>query len=128
VNNNFIELTYKYGWGDCMSGCINNRYWKFRIFNDCSVLYEGSFGTPLGIQENQDTENQIRVYPNPAKDHVTIQGSGIKQVELLNLFGQIIANTDGENLILPLSDVPLGVYLIRVHYANRINILKLNKF
>jgi hypothetical protein len=25
------EYTFKYGWGDCLAGCINNHYWRFSV-------------------------------------------------------------------------------------------------
>lgn len=32
-NNDFATLTFSIGWGDCPAGCINHRYWEFRVTN-----------------------------------------------------------------------------------------------
>ncbi len=29
IYSTHVELTYSYGWGDCPSGCMWRRYWKF---------------------------------------------------------------------------------------------------
>jgi hypothetical protein len=45
-NSNYIELIYSHGWGDCSNGCTGRRYWKFRIYPDCSVDFVASYGSP----------------------------------------------------------------------------------
>lgn len=38
----FIELTFIAGYGDCPSGCIHKRAWYVHVYDDCSVEYIGS--------------------------------------------------------------------------------------
>lgn len=40
----YHELIFGLGWGDCPSGCTENRYWKFYVYNDCSVAFISSYG------------------------------------------------------------------------------------
>ena len=42
-NNNFI---FKFGrrWGDCLSGCISERVWEFKVTEDCEVEFLESYG------------------------------------------------------------------------------------
>lgn len=36
-------FSFNYGWGDCPSGCYNNRFWEFAVDKDCAI--EVSEGT-----------------------------------------------------------------------------------
>jgi len=49
VGSNFIELTYSLGWGLCMIPCSYFRHWVFRVYDDCSVEYRGSYGEALTL-------------------------------------------------------------------------------
>lgn len=40
------ELSYRIGWGDCPSGCIEDHYWRFRVLDDGTAEYIGSDGPP----------------------------------------------------------------------------------
>ena len=42
-----VELVYSKGFGDCPAGCINRRYWRFRVAVDGSVEFLESYGSPL---------------------------------------------------------------------------------
>lgn len=58
IYSTFVELIYSYGWEDCPSGCINRRFWKFRVYYDCSVEYVGSYGTLLSNPATPLTINE----------------------------------------------------------------------
>jgi Secretion system C-terminal sorting domain len=62
---------------------------------------------------------EISVYPNPAKDHLTISFPVVSRYEvaLLNISGQIISNNvvaTNDNYILNLSGLKTGIYFIRI--------------
>ena len=42
-----LDLRYSVGYGDCPSGCLHRHWWRFRIGDDGSVEYLGSWGDPL---------------------------------------------------------------------------------
>lgn len=42
-----IALRYKYGWGDCLSGCLARHYWQFFVHEDRRVEFRGEWGSPL---------------------------------------------------------------------------------
>ncbi len=42
-----LTLTYHVGWGDCPSGCINDRNWTFLVRPNCAVQFLGAEGDPL---------------------------------------------------------------------------------
>ena len=88
INEKFTELVYSYGWQECPTGCEQRRYWKFRVFSDCSVEYMGSYGQPLepslilSVQENEDFFKDVKIYPNPVKSKLYIECSNLKHKDL----------------------------------------------
>lgn len=124
INPNFILLTYSYEWGDCIVGCLFGRYWQFKVHNDCSVEYIGTFGNaPLpvdvGINENQKNRSSVRVYPIPAKNEITIESleSIIKSYSIYNTIGQKISqnNTSDLKIDIDINSLDQGVYFIIVN-------------
>ncbi len=96
-----IQLTYSYGWGDCPVGCPFRRYWKFNVYNDCSVEYLGSYGSTIdfyvGLDELSNSANFL--YPNPAQDFLQIEPDFLKDAVSINCnssSGKII-NLDIDN-------------------------------
>ncbi len=47
IFDNYVELNYSYGFGDCPSGCIGRHFWKFRIYYSGVVHFIGESGTPI---------------------------------------------------------------------------------
>lgn len=47
IFDNYVELNYSYGFGDCPAGCISRHYWKFRIYYSGVVQFIGESGTPI---------------------------------------------------------------------------------
>lgn len=47
LGDDFIELGYSVGSGDCPAGCINRHYWTFRVFESGRVTFRGESGDPL---------------------------------------------------------------------------------
>lgn len=46
VFDDYLEMTYSVGYGDCPSGCRFRTYWQFKVFNDCTIEFAGEFGDP----------------------------------------------------------------------------------
>ncbi len=73
----------------------------------------------------------ITIFPNPAKDVVTIKGNNIAQVQIINAEGKLITtNTlkDATNPSLRLAGLPAGVYLLSIKTTNgEVSVLKLVK-
>ncbi len=94
----------------------------FRINNDCSVEYKGSYGDALiydvftGLKKNHNNLYGARVYPNPVKDKLNVSFASAfpDAVELLmfNALGQLVykqgsINKDNE---IDISFLPYGIY------------------
>ena len=66
--------------------------------------------------------DNVYVYPNPAKDVVTIatQGAGIKEVNVMDVAGHVVhtATTANQSLVsVPIADLATGVYMVQVQTA-----------
>ena len=78
-----------------------------------------------GIGESNST---IGVYPNPAKEKVTIEGIEAEKVQVYNGLGQLVKTVRGTNEI-DVAELVEGVYLLRVTdadgkvYTNKITVL-----
>ena len=86
---------------------------------------EYGFCTYTAVEETKDSE--IFIFPNPAKEKVTIEGVEATEVEVYNALGQVVKTVRGTNEI-PVADLPQGVYMLRVTdadgkvYTNKITV------
>jgi hypothetical protein len=67
----------------------------------------------IGIAENKTPANKVKVYPNPASGHVSIQSAEATEVKVYNTLGQCVKTAQNTNEI-SLEGLPQGVYLLRV--------------
>ncbi len=82
------------------------------VFNDCWNFFFSSLVT--GIHDND--EEALSVYPNPAKDLVTINCKNkIEKIELISINGQFIKSVEcSSNFeIIDIQDVSNGLYVLR---------------
>lgn len=77
----------------------------------------------IDISENQ-SENEISIYPNPATDYIILNLKGIKanRVEIYNCIGEKKLNTNFsvENPKVFINSLSSGVYFLKVYNANGI--------
>ena len=121
-------LIFHHGWGDCLSGCINNRYWSFKVWPDCSVEYVGSYGdkldtTSTNIANANQNDANMQIFPNPFNDNVSINLNGIENESLeIRLFDAIgnavlsdhINNLNGKTVNYNLTSLKSGIYIIEI--------------
>ncbi len=73
----------------------------------------------VGVEENSLNEFNCFIFPNPAKDLVTLKTSGaeINSIKLFNISGQLIKdftlNKNDNEFQLLLNDIPDGFYFVR---------------
>ena len=86
--------------------------------------YKTTF-TPIVVSSsvgiNAADKSEVRVYPNPAKDFVYVEGVGIEKVTLVNMLGNEVATLDkiGENRIaVPLDGCAKGIYILHTQFRN----------
>ena len=86
-------------------------------YNDCDL--------PYSVEEN-DADNGISIYPNPANDIVNIlntNGLNITNIEIIDLTGRIILNTEDYDNI-NVTEIPEGQYFVKI-YGNSTIVRKL---
>lgn len=93
----------------------NGNTWNQSSFAG-SVMIRPIFSTAmdvtLGIEEEEQID-QVRIYPNPASDIVTIETSGLYQgVEVYDLNGRLLEQTS--NSIVNMIDYESGLYIFRL--------------
>ena len=69
--------------------------------------------SPLGVDE---TMGNVHVYPNPSNGVFNVSGTGVRKVEVVNAYGQVVYSleTKDDALRIDLSDMAAGTYLLRV--------------
>ena len=85
--------------------------------------------SPASVDENMD--QTIAVYPNPANDVVTIKADDISDVEVFNTIGQKVYEQalDADETTINTSDFDPGIYLLRIvangnEVTTRISVVK----
>jgi photosystem II stability/assembly factor-like uncharacterized protein len=89
----------------------------------------------LGINKNKLSSSCIKIYPNPTENKLSIENMNpdnpIKMLTLINSSGQTIKSiyTDvtKEPISIDLSDCKYGMYLIKVMYIDRFELIKVIK-
>jgi len=91
-----------------------------------NVIHQGT----LGINENE-SNNQIKVYPNPAKDILTIETNSNKEqkIEITSLIGQTVYTTiiNNKKAIVNTSAFANGVYILKLSSDNETVVRKFVK-
>jgi hypothetical protein len=83
------------------------------------LLYVDTSSIVLSANVNSEKEN-IRVYPNPAKDKLYIDNTdGNYSAEIFNTLGQKIKTVSTSSDNLNISDIPNGIYTLRLTLNNK---------
>ncbi|MFO7790190.1 MAG: C10 family peptidase [Bacteroidales bacterium] len=91
--------------------------------------------TITDITEENDTQGQISVYPNPVNDHLTINFNNIPQetdIRLVNLLGKLMLKKEfsrpaSDNVSFNIESLPTGVYIMIINYDGNIEKKKIIK-
>ncbi len=99
--------------------------YSVRVVYDNLPIYQGDYYAMsctesitvhdvLGIDENE--AHLVSIYPNPAKDKVTIESEGMRHITVVDALGQVVydAEQKTDQAILNLSAYGSGVYMIRI--------------
>jgi hypothetical protein len=120
VRNNVKQLIFWHGEGDCPAGCIDNWYWYFSVFPDCSVRYDGESPRLLETQSVPDGQIKLQVSPNPTFDvlHIQLAETNLTGVRLFDIQGRLIkektVNGTVSDISMDIQDLPNGRYLLKV--------------
>lgn len=97
-----------------------------------SPLIRANFDPTVGINEQVLEQNGFGVYPNPATSALTIQLHDEKEVEniaIMDVTGKLVkevtARPQAKNITTDVSNLPAGMYLVRVVSKNGMHTQKL---
>lgn len=103
-----------------LSGSVVHVVWEdIRDGNDEIYYKRDSTGNVSGIYDMLNIENQLSVFPNPAKGDLRISNAclGIESVEVFDMFGvkRLTFNTTGEKGAIrgDVSFLPSGIYIVK---------------
>lgn len=127
VTSTYTQLTFKYGWGDCPSGCVYNRYWTFQVNFDCTVTYVGSYGDTIpALSVTGITKNDVAVYPNPFNRDLYVDNVKANTAyHLYNSTGVLVMNGIVSAKQPIITDLPQGVYFLKLSADDGVKVMKL---
>ena len=100
-----VRTVYKDGEETCESEPANSFQNPDQLYVKVELLNIGETGV-----------NGMLIYPNPAKDNLTIMAEGMKRVTITNTLGQVVydneANSDNE--VINMSQYDAGIYMVRI--------------
>ena len=144
--NDEQHFEFQLGWGDCLSGCIYRRIWKFKAKENCVAEYSGRvdfigtdnfFPAPVNCNITTDLEEirlfdklVVTAFPNPFQDKIQIstKQAGGTVVRLIDLSGrEVQVNRFFGEISLDTSALPPGLYVLQVVSGQRNAIYKVVK-
>ena len=120
--DDYIQLLYRYAWGDCPSGCSFAHFWKFNIYPDCSVEFISSYGDKLPNTSIEFESNpSITLQPNPFNNNLTITNTqGPVHIKIINMQSALVYDAYTEsNKLNDLGDLASGIYYIQITDAGK---------
>ena len=89
------------------------------------MTYNNDCGSHVGVSEV--SSSNTRLYPNPTKGIVNIEGKGAMTISVMNVLGQkILETTANDNTTIDLSGFGSGIYMVRIETENGIKTEKVN--
>ena len=117
-----------------VSGLGNGKYWLYAIDLEGNISEPTAFSI-LAVGITKAVAEQIRIFPNPANNLVTLQtwGTGMYFIEICSMNGKIIhsSNFTGDTYKIDLSTFQMGIYIITVRSKDQLwrgKIIKLSKY
>lgn len=73
--------------------------------------------------------NGMMVYPNPAKDNLTIKAEAMTRITITNTLGQVVYDneTSADNEVIDMSQYEAGIYMVRITTENGSVVRKVSK-
>ena len=95
------------------------------------VTFHYPFCNPLtGTGISTLTDEQIKIFPNPATEYISIDAPAneqIRRVQLYNSLGALVSKQEGAARKMNISQLPPGMYFIKVDLTGQVIIQKVQK-
>jgi hypothetical protein len=100
-------------------------YLEIRTYaNSVTWIDDFVFEENISTYSPEEKNSDIAIYPNPAKDYLTISSvAGLKHIYIQSLTGTILLSSDfhGEQTInIPVSGFPNGIYIISIRTTDKL--------
>ena len=109
------DYVYDYQFDDTTATVGSYAYYVSATYknDDCEMESEVVICEVTNITESNAA---VKVYPNPTKGEVTLEGKGIVHVRIVNSYGQTVYNGDlkGDQVRIDLSQMAKGIYMIHI--------------
>lgn len=108
-------------------------YIAFRAFSDADQFYlslDNIIVTKESLATQETNKTKLAFFPNPVKDILNIQNdSKISTIKIYDLTGKelIKKEVDAKNVHVDVSNLPKGIYMVRVASENSIRTIKVIK-
>jgi hypothetical protein len=128
-NNNNASITGETN--QSFTATENGSYAVEVTWQGCTAISDCIDITTVGVGPDL-SQQQLLIYPNPAKNELTIEAAFIKRVALFNLVGQLAFDKEilrEKNVVIDISQLKEGLYIIQVEtktgiIAKRISIIQ----
>ena len=130
IFSNFHEIVFSHGWGDCPCGCTARRYWKFRVYSDCSVEFVESWGSPLSQSIlHESIIDRVCISPNPFETYLKVSPYPLQMTYVItDINGKEISTGQIENgIIKNLDNLQEGVYVLKLYDGKNYSMTKIIK-
>jgi len=125
IYNDYVELIYSYPWDLCPMACQYRRFWKFKVYYDCSVEFVESYGDS-NPELNINSESNfitLSLYPNPVSDLLNFKlksNSNSLKLEVFDITGKKVKTEHFSNQekgefkkSIDISDLKSGLYFCK---------------
>jgi len=99
----------------------------FKAIERSGALTEMKYLDVLHVSITEEATEQISYYPNPVKNSLHVAINEPYSYQLSNLEGKVLKNAQSESSELDFSDVPAGVYLLKLTTENGVKNIKIIK-
>ena len=86
------------------------------------LLTRFTLNNPTGLKNKTEHDIEVQVYPNPVNDHLTLSFTNLSltapvNIEIVSPSGITVLNTkmNGEKIVIPVSHLVQGIYLLRIY-------------
>lgn len=112
----FALYRFKYAFGDCNPSCFGHHYWLCRVYPDCSVRLDTSWGDGINVNTAVSAldRDPITLSPNPSSDRLYVSGSrDDMKVTIMDITGRTYETSQKADQV-DISDLAPGVYTILI--------------
>ena len=92
-----------------------------KLYYRLEIVDKDGSKTYSEIRELSINSSSLSITPNPAKDNVTISGTNLKQVKLLDNLGRVVAVKEAANsnsISIPVSHIAKGIYMVQATFKD----------